>query len=533
MEEDTQRQKSEEVDNILPRDSLKSDADNGYKERSGPHVEEKRILEKTQKEEKLGTTLDEELVKIRGNSSYLIVISSLMVSFAFAELMVFAVPFLELIPPMECNINGEWLPCLKEQACNPEIEHRIIMEDKYTLDNWVDDLDLICKTDWEIGIIGSSCFAGMFIGALTLSPIADIYGRRPVHITGLVLSLIGSVWMYFFPTWLSVIVSLVLKGIGMYCRMSISYLYTLEMFDEERCKIIAAVMMSFNNALSSIMAMYFMFGGRDATFFLFCSIFILMYCIIFIPILPESPKLLYSKKDYESTRECLSKIAHVNGIKYKKVVFQEEAEMHKLMGKEEGEQLVRQKTMEGKKVDFTILCRKPAFLLNLCITIFIFMFNVFSMYMISFMLKYLPGDKYMNLFLLGVADFIPSVMSGVVMKLMPTKRGLILGHILICGFIIFHLFFGGIEWLGMPCIFFIRLTITLVNCLDFYVVYELFPAKFASVVYGGCNIAAGLVSILSPMAVEIFAEPLLIVLTLGVVCVILCIVMIPGTKTLI
>jgi MFS family permease len=359
------------------------------------------------------------------------------------------------------------------------------MNDKYSLDNWVDDLDLVCRHEWEVGIIGSSCFAGMFIGALTLSPISDIYGRRPVHIIGLVLSLIGGLWMYVFPTWISVIISLLLKGIGMYSRLSISYLYTLEMFDEERCKVIATIIMSINNALSSVMALYFMFGGRDATFFLLCSIFIAMYSLVFIPILPESPKLLFSQKDYAGTRDCLESIAHVNGIKYKKQVFKEEVENHQLLADCDPKMLEEIERENIRKADFKQLCTKPQFLINLSIIVFVFMINVFSMYMLSFMLKYLPGDKYVNLFMLGVADFIPSVMSGLVLVLMPTKRAMILTHLFICVFVVLHIFFGGIEYLGMPLIFFIRFAITLQSCLNFYIVYELFPAKFASVVYGG------------------------------------------------
>lgn len=61
-----------------------------------------------------------------------------------------------------------------------------------------------------------------------------------------------------------------------------------------------------------------------------------------------------------------------------------------------------------------------------------YMFNVFSMYMISFMVKYLPGDKYWNLFFIGLADFIPSVLSGVLMSLLPTKKAMILTHGFIC-----------------------------------------------------------------------------------------------------
>lgn len=99
-------------------------------------------------------------------------------------------------------------------------------------------------------MIGSAVFTGMFVGALFLSPIADNYGRKPVHITGLALSLISGIWMFFFPSFIPVCVCLVMKGVGMYSRLSISYLYTLEMFDEERCKFVSMIIMSINNSLS-------------------------------------------------------------------------------------------------------------------------------------------------------------------------------------------------------------------------------------------------------------------------------------------
>jgi MFS family permease len=380
-----------------------------------------------------GSTLDEELFKTRGNGSFMIVVSSIMISFAFAELMVFATPFLELIPPLQCNSGEDWFMCEQEQACEPGIEYRTVMDDKYSLINWVPDLDIVCSPQWKVGLLGSAIFSGMFFGALFLSPISDHFGRRPINIIGLTLSLAGSIWIYFFPNWISVTISLIFSGIGMYTRLSISYLYTLEMFDEERCKPIAAIIMSINNSLSSVMALYFILGGRDATIFVFISIFILFYSIIFIPILPESPKLLYSLKKYNETRNCLSKIAHINGLKYKKVVFKEEYEAQTLLlNNNRSDAIELEKDEEIKEVeveaDFTILYKNPKFLLNMGIVIFVFMFNVFSMYMLSFMLKYLPGDKYWNLFLLGVADFIPSVMSGVVMAVLPTKRAMILVH---------------------------------------------------------------------------------------------------------
>jgi hypothetical protein len=164
------------------------------------------------------------------------------------------------------------------------------------------------------------------------------------------------------------------------------------MFDEERCKFVASVIMSINNSLSSLMALYFIFGGRNAEIFLLASIFILGYCLIFLPILPESPKLLFSLKKYEDTREVLSKIAQINGIRYHRETFPEEYEKHGLLKRKDPELVHEIEKEDETKGDFTVLFKNPKFFLNMCITIFVFMFNVFSMYMLSFMVKYLPGD---------------------------------------------------------------------------------------------------------------------------------------------
>lgn len=98
-----------------------------------------------------------------------------------------------------------------------------------------------------------------------------------MHVAGLVLSLISGIWLYYYPTWWSVIIGLLCKGVGMYSRLSISYLYTLEMFDEERCKIVAMVIMAINNALSCVMASYLMLGGRNATMFLLLGNIVIVY----------------------------------------------------------------------------------------------------------------------------------------------------------------------------------------------------------------------------------------------------------------
>lgn len=69
------------------------------------------------KEEDLGYTLDKALVSIRGHNGFFFIILSVFVSFAFPEAILFNLPFLQLIPPMECFNGTGWSPCLPETAC--------------------------------------------------------------------------------------------------------------------------------------------------------------------------------------------------------------------------------------------------------------------------------------------------------------------------------------------------------------------------------------------------------------------------------
>ena len=103
---------------------------------------------------------------------------------------------------------------------------------KYHLHNWVDDFDVVCASELETGLIGSASFAGLFIGALILSPISDKYGRKPSHFIGLVLYLIGCIPMYFFPSHISVTIGSLINGMGLYSRLVVSYIYLLELVDD-------------------------------------------------------------------------------------------------------------------------------------------------------------------------------------------------------------------------------------------------------------------------------------------------------------
>ena len=47
-----------------------------------------------------------------------------------------------------------------------------------TFNNWITNLNLLCVSDFEVGLFGSIYIAGYVFGALTLLRLGDIFGRK-------------------------------------------------------------------------------------------------------------------------------------------------------------------------------------------------------------------------------------------------------------------------------------------------------------------------------------------------------------------
>jgi len=121
--------------------------------------------------------------------------------------------------------------------------------------------------------------------------------------------------MFFFPSYWTVIIGSTINGMGMYGRLVVSYLYCLELVDEASSKIVATIAMTLNAACSGLVALYYIGGGKDAEFLILCAMIVTMFTLVMWPFLPESPKLLYEREDYDGCRKELQKIASWNGVK--------------------------------------------------------------------------------------------------------------------------------------------------------------------------------------------------------------------------
>lgn len=82
----------------------------------------------------------------------------------------------------------------------------------------------------EIGSLGSSFIGGCWVGSFILPRLADIKGRRPVYITGIVMFIAVVLVSLFCKSIYLAYFLLFLGGISETGRFYVAYVYLIEFF---------------------------------------------------------------------------------------------------------------------------------------------------------------------------------------------------------------------------------------------------------------------------------------------------------------
>ena len=175
-------------------------------------------------------------------------------------------------------------------------------------------MDLYCTSSFKIGYIGSAFFAGTFVGSFILPRAADIYGRKPIFLLGLVI-FIGVVVASLFDKSLGLCYFLLfMGGISETGRYYVAYVYCVEFFPKQmQANIGLAIFSCFGTAMVLIALRFWFIEPRVWTWNAYLSI--TMALISFIATLiwmPESPRFLHSRKKYAEADAIMNKIARIN-----------------------------------------------------------------------------------------------------------------------------------------------------------------------------------------------------------------------------
>lgn len=156
-----------------------------------------------------------------------------------------------------------------------------------------------------------------------------------------------------------------------------------------------------------------------------CIILIALSCYLAFR-LPESPLYLIKVGKYAEAKLALDSVAEINGVKpvnWKYHRFTEELQSqldHKSLDSE-----VQTKAAPEKIYDFNNLTDDRVHFANLVIMNVAWSSTSFGFYLISYYMKYIPGDIYTNVVLSALADCLSSFFSGYLITKVGTQKTLV------------------------------------------------------------------------------------------------------------
>ena len=101
--------------------------------------------------------------------------------------------------------------------------------DEETIYNWVIQLEVFCDSEVQIGFIGAAYLVGMVLGSVTVTRIADLIGRKPVFMTGLVIGNILQAFLIFNTNYNVACIIIFLIGFSLAAKYYVGYTYLVEM----------------------------------------------------------------------------------------------------------------------------------------------------------------------------------------------------------------------------------------------------------------------------------------------------------------
>ena len=175
-------------------------------------------------------------------------------------------------------------------------------------------MDLYCTPGFQIGYIGSSFFAGTFIGSFFLPRAGDIVGRKPIHLLGLAIFISVVVASLFDKSLILCYFLLFMGGISETGRYYVAYVYCVEFFPKNmQSKMGLAIFSCFGSSMVLIALRFWFIVPRIWTWNAYVAIALagvsFVACLAWMP---ESPRFLHSRKRYAEADAIMNKIGRIN-----------------------------------------------------------------------------------------------------------------------------------------------------------------------------------------------------------------------------
>ncbi|CAI2364771.1 unnamed protein product [Moneuplotes crassus] len=474
-----------------------------------------------------------------------------------ATFFFYTLAYLELVPKLECKnpTVQTFETCEVEDICdgsnliNRDL-WRIDYSDYRSFHNWMTDLELYCYSDFMIGLLGSIAFLGFAFSGLGLKQ-SDRFGRKKTILVGTLLSFISIGMMFFWRNLYAKYVGLLIFGFISFKDFAI-YILVVESLPKKSQIYAASWVLSADPLLTVIPATIFlMAGGKQLQHFYIAGLVMSVLSFFLTLMVPESPKYLLEKGKYGELRKNLAFMARFNGVSMGE--YQIEGEIIPSDSQRSSEENSKNEDIynegqsefsnrnydnsrtkmnnsenndkepllgETPEKEFSVWqeLKDKRTLLNLICVIVIFCVVSFNFYMISFYLKYVEGNIYINTLAGCISEIAGNFGSGFIQKWVGSKKALIVCFALSLVSATPLIFITNSTAIAV-CVFSGKFFIEGGFNIAYFVNPEIFHPLFVSFSFGLCNLVANIFTIFAPQVAEIKPRqtPVIVLLVLTVV----------------
>ncbi len=158
---------------------------------------------------------------------HLLVGPVLILCYALNGLLIYALSYLHDQDQVHviCSYNdGTSGPCSRDIACNADSVASYAVDWSTSKRNFITDFNEYCSPQYLLDLQGTIYFAGIIVGSLVSMRLADLFGRKPIILLGLVIYGVTVLIMFLVKEEWAVFFCIALQGFQMPNTCQCAYL---------------------------------------------------------------------------------------------------------------------------------------------------------------------------------------------------------------------------------------------------------------------------------------------------------------------
>ncbi|XP_053393558.1 organic cation transporter protein-like isoform X2 [Mercenaria mercenaria] len=254
----------------------------------------------------------------------------------------------------------------------------------------VSDFDLVCDKKWISATITTIQMGGVLLGCIVSGHLADMIGRKPTYFLAIFATVAFNLAGYFSPSWQVYAALRFLIGIGVGFYLTVQYSFTNEFASAKwRPPIVTTPSWALESSLFALVA----WGFHDWKKIHLAIAIVGAPFLLAWWIMPESFRWLVTKQRFKQAERVVNIIAKVNKA--------EKPTLDKIFAEAK---LETNQQATSKRYSFLDLFRTRESTKTTIGLLFAWFAASYGYYGITFGVKSLSGDLYLNMFLINVVE---------------------------------------------------------------------------------------------------------------------------------